>query len=162
MRRCLAFCDDAVEPHAVVDRAERIVGAPDDLHRHSEPCAAGNFIKTRFCLRQARCELFGVRALRHCRHRRTMRRTLRGRDACVEQRCVDMVMRVGDALEGPLLRVAAPQGWWWMGEGEVFHTIAGWCGCHTGDHRDGGDQGAFCVGLALLIRAVCRSIASEV
>src|SRR3954465_7341969 len=134
LRDALLLRDAAEEPQAVVERRQGIVAAPDDLARRFDSLGAANLVEARLRLHHAWYELVRVALRRH----RPM--VARRRDASVEQRVVDVLVRVGNALERPALRLARPERLRRIGEGEVADAIAGRRRRHARHRRHAGDE----------------------
>src|SRR4051812_22162497 len=134
LRDALLLRDAAEEPKAMVERREGIVAAPDDLAGHLDTLGAANLVEARLRLHHAWHELVGVRLGSH----RPM--LARGRDARVEQLLVDVLVRIGNALERPALRLARPERLRRISEGEIAHAVAGRRSGHARHRCDAGDE----------------------
>ena len=115
----------------MVERGERIVASPQHLAGHLDALGAAHLVEARLRLHQARHELIRIRLRRHGLL------LARGSDARVEQLVVDVLVRIGNALERPALRLAGPERLRRIGKGEVANPIAGGR-CRDACHRRDG------------------------
>src|SRR4029077_10334217 len=66
MRSTLTGRDQPAEPHGLVERAEAIVTAPNDLRRHRDACSTAEFVEARLGFHQAGDELVLKASLADC------------------------------------------------------------------------------------------------